>query len=128
MQYNDFIGQVQSRGRMDSQAAAVKATRATLETLTERLAENQPKHLGAQLPEEIANYLGETGQGESFSVQEFYDRVAKREKVETTDAQFHARAVIDVIRDAITEGELDHVRGQLPDEYAPLFEKVEPNE
>lgn len=128
MQYSDFIGQVQSRARMDSQGAAVKATRATLETLAERLAGNQPKHLAAQLPEEIGTYLGETGQGDSFSVQEFYNRVANRENVDTTDAQFHARAVIDVIRDAISGGELDHVRDQLPDDYAPLFERVQPNE
>jgi uncharacterized protein (DUF2267 family) len=45
-----------------------------------------------------------------------------------TDAQFHARPVIDIVRDAISGSQRNHVRNQLPDDYAPLFERVEPNE
>lgn len=38
MQYEQFVGQVQNRGRMASQGEAVRAICATLETLGERLA------------------------------------------------------------------------------------------
>jgi uncharacterized protein (DUF2267 family) len=37
-------------------------------------------------------------------------------------AVHHARAVIDVLKDAVTEGEMGDVRAQLPEEYASLFE------
>jgi uncharacterized protein (DUF2267 family) len=29
---------------------------------------------------------------------------------------------MEVLQEAVTEGEMDDVRSQLPDEYAPLFE------
>ena len=37
-------------------------------------------------------------------------------------AVYHARVVIGVLQDAVTEGEIAHVRSQLPAEYSPLFE------
>ena len=38
------------------------------------------------------------------------------------DAAFHARVVVEVLGEALTAGEMDDVRAQLPDNYAPLFE------
>jgi uncharacterized protein (DUF2267 family) len=35
---------------------------------------------------------------------------------------FHARAVVDVLKDAVTSGEIDHLRAQLPPDYNKLFE------
>ena len=37
-------------------------------------------------------------------------------------AVYHARVVMEVLQEAVTKGEMDDVRSQLPDEYAPLFE------
>jgi uncharacterized protein (DUF2267 family) len=123
MKHDEFIGQVQHRARLSSRGAAERATRATLETLAERLAGGEAKDLAAQLSLEIAEHL--RGQwsalGERFSLDEFFRRVSLREGVDLSDAVFHARAVIEVLSEAVSQGEMDDVRAQLPTEFDRLF-------
>jgi uncharacterized protein (DUF2267 family) len=121
MKYNDFVGHVQNQARLGTQGDAVRAIRATLETLSERLSPNEANHLAAQLPQEIGYYLQQNDSTERFSLNEFFERVAQREKVDIPDATYHARAVVSVLTEAVTPGQLQNVRSQLPDEFTPLF-------
>jgi uncharacterized protein (DUF2267 family) len=124
MKHDEFIGQVQARARLSSRGDAERATRATLETLAERLAGGEPKDLGAQLPREIGRYLmtPEAEKSERLSLDEFFNRVSEREGVDLPIAIHHARAVISVVNDAVSAGEINDVRSQLGVEYNPLFE------
>lgn len=122
MQYNEFVGQVQNRARLASSGEAVHAIRATLQTLGERLFGGETEHLAAQLPEEISVYLHMAERKGSFSLDEFFARVAKSEGIDLPDAVYHARAVISVLKEAVTPGEMADVRAQLPKDYDPLFE------
>ncbi len=124
MKHDEFIGQVQHRARLSSRGAAERATRATLETLAERLAGGEAKDLASQLPQEIAEHLRRewSGVGERFSLEEFFRRVSMREGIDLPDAVFHARAVIEVVKEAVSTGEIDDVRAQLPAEFDRLFE------
>ncbi|MCF6158264.1 MAG: DUF2267 domain-containing protein [wastewater metagenome] len=124
MNYDEFIGQVQSRARLATQSEAIKATRATLETLGERLFGNEAEHLASQLPTEIKTYLTQATNKESFDLNEFFQRVLKKEggSVELPDAVHHARAVIAVLCDAVSAGEINDALAQLPAEYDDLFE------
>ena len=81
MKHDEFIGRVQHYTRLPSRGDAERATRATLETLGERLAGGEPKDLASQLPPEIGEHLlrGCAGIGERFSLDEFYRRVSVRE-------------------------------------------------
>lgn len=123
MDYDRFIGLVQSRAHLPSMGAAVAATRATLQTLAERIGANEARHVAAQLPREIAFYLNESflETGERFSFDEFCQRVAKREPADLPDAIFHARCVIETLEEAVTAGEMSDVIGLLPEEFIPLF-------
>ncbi len=127
MQYHEFMGQVQNRGKMGTFEEAVTATRATLVTLAEHLAGGEADNLAAQLPVEIGNYLSASSaadfwQGERFSLDDFFDRVAMRENRDLPTAIVHSRAVLDVLKDAVSPGELRDVLAQLPKEFAPLFQ------
>lgn len=124
MQLHDFLGQVQHRARLASVDEALRATRATLETLGERLAGGEPENLGAQLPQGLKDLLSAPGLAvpEKFDADEFYKRVSEREGEDLPAAVFHARAVVDVLRDAVAPGTIDKVRDQLPADYQPLFE------
>jgi uncharacterized protein (DUF2267 family) len=124
MKHDEFIGQVQHRARLSSRGAAERATRATLEILAERLAGGEAKDLAAQLPPELAEHLrgGWSAMGERFSLDEFFRRVSQREGVDLPDAVFHARAVIEVLSEAVSQGEMKDVRAQLPAEFDRLFE------
>jgi uncharacterized protein (DUF2267 family) len=121
MKGDQFISEVGNLAEADSKVEAEKATRATLETLKERLAGNEPSNLAAQLPPEIAPYLDGEGGRESFSVDEFYERVAQREGVSQDEAVKHARAVVTVVQTAVTGGEVDDARSQLGNDYDELF-------
>jgi uncharacterized protein (DUF2267 family) len=122
MQYDEFIGQVQHRARMSSRREAERAVEATLQTLAERLVGGAAGNLAAQLPPDLGRLLTEAeSTGREFGLREFFELVAEREGVDPPKAAYHARCVIDVLKDA-TQGVLDKVRAQLPDEWDPLFE------
>jgi uncharacterized protein (DUF2267 family) len=123
MDYHEFIGQVQHRAQLPTFEDAVRATRVTLEVLSERMAGGGPANLAAQLPREIGIYLlgDEAGSGERMSLSEFYEEVAAREEKSFPLASFHARAVMSVVGEAVSAGEMTKVRAQLPADYGPLF-------
>lgn len=126
--YSEFLGAVQQRARLDSQEAAVGATRATLATLSERLDPGEAGDVAAQLPGEIGRYLTEVEGVESFPWREFVDRVAEREGLDEgdrADATYHAQVVLAVVAEAVTPGELADLRDQLPEGYDDLFELAE---
>jgi len=122
MKGEQFIAAVRNLADLDTNEAAEKAIRATLETLKERLAGNEPSNLAAQLPSEIAPYVEGDGGREAFSVREFYERVAQKEGATSSEeAVKHARAVATVLQTAVTGGELEDVRSQLSNDYEDLF-------
>ncbi|MBW3622181.1 MAG: DUF2267 domain-containing protein [Armatimonadetes bacterium] len=124
MQYDEFIGQVQNRAHLASSGEAVSAVRATLETLAQRLAGGAPENLAAQLPQEIGiHLLGPTaGAGERLSLDDFLALVSLQEGVDLPQSVHHARVVLEVLGEAVSPGEMEKVRAQLPEEYNRLFE------
>ncbi|APU14536.1 MULTISPECIES: DUF2267 domain-containing protein [Actinoalloteichus] len=127
MRHDEFIGQVQARARLSSRGEAETATRAALETLGERVPEQAADHLADQLPTEIAEHLrrtevmGGAGTGERFDLDEFIRRVAQRGHMHEPDAVYRSRVVLEVTGEA-TEGVLDKVRHQLPEELRTLID------
>jgi uncharacterized protein (DUF2267 family) len=81
MEYKEFITHVQSVAQSNSREEAERATRATLETLTERIPREETNEIAAELPQELGQYLqGREGEpSESFNLQEFISRVSQRE-------------------------------------------------
>ena len=126
MKYDEFISQIQQRAMLGSREEAERATRATLETLGERLAGGEVKDLASQLPPEMAEYLLQASQGvtSSFSLDEFFWRVSQREGLDLSESTYHARVVAGLLSEAVTMGEIENVQAQLPKDFAKLF-KVE---
>jgi len=127
MQNHEFLSEVQKRTAVKSSEEAVNITRIVLETLADHLAGNAPAKLAAQLPEEIGVLItayknDPDAEGEGFGVGEFLRRTAERGALGDLDAaKSHAVAVLAVLREAISEGEFDKMRGTLPVEYDALF-------
>jgi uncharacterized protein (DUF2267 family) len=127
VEHDEFIGQVQQRARLGSRGDAERATRATLETLGERIADGAAKNLAAQLPHEIGEHLrrvapAQEGTGEQFSLDDFFDRVTEREGIDPPDAVFHSRVVLEVTDEATTGSLMTKVREQFPAEFDRLFD------
>lgn len=103
------------------------AVRATLQTLEERISEGAYQNLIAQLPQGIGEYrdasdIDRRRTGERFGLDEFLERVARREGVRKQQAALHARCVLEIVEEATTGATATHIEQQLPDEFQPLFE------
>ena len=123
MRHDEFVGRVQHTTRVASRGEAERAIRATLETLSERLLPDAATHLAAQLPVEIGRHLTGERPFLHLSLPEFYARVARREGngVDAARAAFHAREVMQTLREAVSPGAMRKVEEQLPREYHDLL-------
>jgi uncharacterized protein (DUF2267 family) len=121
LRHGEFVARVRELAELENNEEAERAILMTFETLRERLAGNEPNNLADQLPEELAEPLRGEGGRDNFSLAEFYRRVSEKEGVEEPEAIRHARAVATVLEEAVTTGEMDHIREQLKPEYTELF-------
>ena len=121
MNYDTFIDRVGQRAKLSSEQA-VDLTRATLETLADRITGGEALDLAAQLPKPLQALLRKTRESaDSFGVGEFVGQVAERASVDEMTARDGARAVFVTLHEAITGGEFDDVMAQLPEEFEDLF-------
>ena len=75
------------------------STRATLETLGERLGDNEPENLTTQLPEELV-------QGQPLTAVVLVG-------ADLPDAVYQARAVFEILDEAVSNGETDDIRSTI---------------
>lgn len=130
MQRDQLLDSVERLAELDSREAAEDAVVATLLTLGEHVSTGEAEDLAAGLPDDYAETVTDRSDEapESFSVDEFVDRVAERERREGVDAEVatrHVRAVMAALADAGLQRELEDAREQLPNEFATLFETDE---
>ncbi len=123
MKHEEFIKHVQSVAWLNSKDEAERATRATLETIKERIVGDEASQLAAQLPKEFGQYLhGREGEnGDTFGLKEFVERVSRKEGTEPTAAATHVKAVFTVLASAVTPGEFADVRANFSEDYSELF-------
>jgi uncharacterized protein (DUF2267 family) len=123
MEYNEFITHVQSLAQSNSREEAERATRATLETITERIPGDEFKEVASELPQELAQSLqrreGEIS--EPFNLQEFISRVSQRENIEPTTTVIHVRAVFAVLQNAINPDKFSKFHNYFDHDYEELF-------
>lgn len=132
MDFDEFTGQVQHRLELADTGETLRAIRATLMTLGQRIQDGQATDLAGSLPMEIGWYL--TGpvrdHGERFDWQEFVSRVSDITGTEPPDAAYHAQVIMDLVRTAIPDSELQQLRDQLPEsedseDWRKLFEIID---
>jgi uncharacterized protein (DUF2267 family) len=118
--HNSFIYSViQRTGSRRSEAE--RLTGAVLTTLGERLISSERDRLAAQLPAELKPHLVHQPPGMEYSLIRFYDAVAERADMDRQSIPESTRAVMSVLQDAVSEGEIQDVLNALPPEYAELF-------
>jgi uncharacterized protein (DUF2267 family) len=122
MKADEFIKQVRQRASLASREEAIQATHATLAVLGERLFGGERDHLAAQLPAELREYLMQSSASDKFGINEFFERVSEEEGCDVEEAIDHSRAVIDVLCESVTSGEIEDIKSQLPKDFAVLFE------
>jgi uncharacterized protein (DUF2267 family) len=132
MDFDEFTGQVQHRLELPGTGETVRAIRATLMTLGERIPEGAAEDLAASLPMEIRWYM--TGavheHGQRFDWKEFVSRVSEIDGTDRSEAAYHARVIIDLVRTQVPPSDFQQLRDQLPESegdenWRKLFEVVD---
>ncbi|SER87414.1 DUF2267 domain-containing protein [Natrinema salaciae] len=132
MNFDEFTGEIQHRLELPGTGETVRAIRATLVTLGERIPEGAADDLAASLPMEIRWYM--TGavseHGQRFDWREFVSRVSDIEGCDASEAAYHARVVIDLVHTQVPPSDFRQLRDQLPEDrrdenWGKLFEVVD---
>jgi uncharacterized protein (DUF2267 family) len=119
MDTDRFIKRVSELSGLDRDHAAL-TTRATLVTLGTRISPGEADDLAAQLPGPLAACLPHEAEAERFHPGEFERRVARVVPLANHQAPGAIRAVFAALNEAVSEGELHQVLGQLGGEYESL--------
>ncbi len=132
MDFDEFTGQVQHRLELPNTGKAVRAIRATLLPLGQRIPEGNAEDFAASLPMEIKWYI--TGavheHGQRFDWKEYINRVSEIEEIEPADAAYHARVIVDLTHTLVPESDFQQLRDSLPESeddenWRKLFEVVD---
>lgn len=134
MKFDEFTGQIQHRLEMPDTGRTLRAIRATLMTLGERIPEGNAEDFAASLPIEIKWYMtgAVTEHGQRFDWQEFIRRVSdiEGEGVDRAEAAYHARVIVDLTETIVPDSDFQQLRDQLPESegtenWRKLFEVVD---
>lgn len=134
MNFDEFTGEVQHRLELPGTGETVRAIRAALLPLGQRIPAGAAEDFAASLPMEIDWYM--TGavheHGQRFDWTEYLSRVSEIEGkgVERAEAAYHARVIIDLVRTLVPPSDFQQLRDQLPEgqddeNWRKLFEVVD---
>jgi uncharacterized protein (DUF2267 family) len=121
MRYATFMDIVEQQSGL-SRPESDRATRAVLETLSERITRGEALDIAAFLPEPLQAWLTWAPEpAEPFGLDEFIRRVAKRANLDRAEAAAATEAVFAALGQAVAPGELRDMAAQLPREYDRLL-------
>ena len=120
MQTREFIRTVAERSALSREESA-DLTRATLETLADRLSASEAGELARQLPEPLNESLvTRTAATEKFGLEEFIGRVSKHTGLTVAETTGGVRAVFTTLHDLLARERFDHVMAPVPDDFLDL--------
>jgi uncharacterized protein (DUF2267 family) len=120
MDEHEFLKIVQQSARI-SHEEAERATRATLQTLAERIAAGEARDLAEQLPPRLAAWVATNTAAQRFDLDEFLRRVAEREGVDIERAERDAAAVFAALGRAVSPREIADLAAELPKDFTRLL-------
>lgn len=103
MDVDDFVEQVRRRAGLAARWHAVRATRATLQTLADYRAQGEAARIAAYFSPDLRTCLTTTEPPEEQLLGEFFAAIGRREGVGLADAMNHARAVMEVLGEAVLQ-------------------------
>lgn len=124
MRYDEIIERLMETAGIEDEDSAERLALTVLEVLAERITRTERDNLAAQLPDGLKAPLEETRQDRRpFQLEEFYNRVRARADLGFPAAVSGSKAMVAVLQEAVTAGEIDDIRQELGSDFAELFEK-----
>ncbi len=125
--YQSWLKELEEKPAIESPEEAYAVVKAVIQTLRDRLTVDEAVHLSAQLPLIARGVFFEGWQPsavpQKFGLQEFYNKVHERlgGKCPQADEALLSSYVFELLREHISEGEMEDVKDNLPKEFSPLF-------
>ena len=118
MKYNEFINSVAERAGI-SHGQAEDASHAFFEALSMRIGEREAKHLASQLPNELSETVRHhAGHQTSEKAGAFFEKLG----ADQTQGHEYSQSVWDTLKEAVSKGEINHLRSQLPNDIADILD------
>jgi uncharacterized protein (DUF2267 family) len=105
--------------------AAERAAEAVLGVLAERLPRGEARRLLQELPAEMKPWVYTEQDAEALDIDQFLDRIAKREDADIETALAHARAVFAALGQALSAETVTHLAASLPQTFGPLVAEAQ---
>lgn len=121
MKTEGFLQEVQARSGLSLKEHVARVVDAVLETLGERLGKPERENPAAQLPEPLREAVLRRQTTDRYRLEEFYNRVSSLGNLGYPEAVNASRATVAVLREAVSQGEIEDVLTQLSDPYRELF-------
>ncbi len=117
MQYRELVKTVQDySGFSDSEAD--EALRVFIETLSARLEGGEREDFASQLPSELKDLALSVTETINFNRNDLYQTVSELQEIEEPHARKQVKAVWSALKDALSEGQINDIRDQLPQDLA----------
>ena len=125
MEYEEIIEAIGREAADLPPDVAERAAQAVLQTLAERLPRGEARRILAELPAELKPWVYTETDAEGFGIDEFLERVAKREGTDIETALRHARAVFAALGRALDADAVAHLAASLPRTFEPLVAEAQ---
>lgn len=117
MQYRQLVKRVQDySGFSDSESET--ALRLFVRKLAARLTEGERKDFASQLPSDLQDMALTTETSDVKTQEDFIRQFCEEENIEEGRAKKQVMAAWKAIKDALTPGQIKHIKTQLPDDLA----------
>jgi uncharacterized protein (DUF2267 family) len=126
MNEDQLVSRVSGLGGFAGRAEAMRAIRATLLALGERLRDEERSRLARDVPPSAQSVLDRAAYAGDFDRDELYARVARHEGVDRGFAVEHAGLVCGVLGELLSDEAMVHLRKELGPSIAALFEERPP--
>ncbi len=121
MRLEEMVLEVKQKAHIESSEEAIRALSATVYTLGERIGRVEAKKVAQQLPKELGQIISRASDFGTYPLEEFYDHVAQRTGLEYGRAVEETNAVMQVLQEAVSQGEMEDVFTNLPEEYTQML-------
>ena len=125
MEYEEIIEAIGREAADLPPDVAERAAQAVLQTLAERLPRGEARHILIELPAELKPWVYTETDAEGFGIDEFLERVARREGTDIETALRHARAVFAALGRALDADAVAHLAASLPQTFEPLVAEAQ---
>jgi uncharacterized protein (DUF2267 family) len=125
MDYKEIIELIRREAGGLRGEEAERAAEAVLRVLAERLPRGETRRLLQELPAEMKPWVYTEQDAEAFDIDEFLDRIAKREEIDIETALVHARAVFAALGQALSPETVTQLAASLPQTFGPLVAEAQ---